>query len=64
MAALSLLLTGRIGQTALDEGLLELVEEDPNDLEAIKALLGAGASADHKDGLCVVNAHGTSRFGH
>jgi hypothetical protein len=56
MVALSLLLTGRIGQTALDEGLLKLVEEDPNDLEAIKALLSAGASADHKDGLCVVNA--------
>jgi hypothetical protein len=56
MSALSLLLPSDIEQTALDEGLITLVREQPNDLEAVEALLNAGASADHKDGLCVVEA--------
>ena len=51
MAALSLLLPAGVEQNALYEGLVTLVREQPNDLEAVNALLDAGASADHKNGL-------------
>lgn len=56
MAALSLLLSEGPKQHALDKGLLKLIREEPTDLEAVSALLDAGASADYKDGLSVVDS--------